>query len=395
MFADTSYPLRTGTNTFSGNNTFSNNLTLSNGLTLNSGVCFFNPKTTFPVSTAGSQTAGLQVYYNQNSLGDIAFVDGSGGSAGAFYFYTHGFYTPRTLLFSATTTQLNCTSLNIATSGSVGCGSFSCTGTVSFTGTAGVSFSGQLTSAGIDATSGICRFLPNTTIPSSAAGGQQLGLQVYFNANSVGDYSIVAGCGSALGAFYFYSHGYYNPRQLLFSATTTAFNIQGLNFSTTGNINGISPTTLAFLDATSSIQTQLNSKAPIASPTFTRTPSAPTATPGTNTTQIASTAFVAAIIAALTKTSVGLGLVDNTSDLTKLANTVAASNVWTGTNSYNTSLPTSTLTPSSGSQLITKTYADSTYTTRASIVGSNNVWTGSNAYNTSVICTLSILIYII
>jgi hypothetical protein len=36
-------------------------------------------------------------------------------------------------------------------------------------------------------------------------------------------------------------------------------------------------------------------------------------------------------------------------------------NTWTGTNAFNTSLPTSTVTPSSNTQLITKVFADSTY----------------------------------
>jgi len=45
-------------------------------------------------------------------------------------------------------------------------------------------------------------------------------------------------------------------------------------------------------------QTALDLKANIASPTFTGTPAVPTATAGTNTTQIASTAFVAAAVAA-------------------------------------------------------------------------------------------------
>ncbi len=45
---------------------------------------------------------------------------------------------------------------------------------------------------------------------------------------------------------------------------------------------------------TSAIQTQLNAKAPLASPALTGTPAAPTATNGTNTTQIATTAFVLA-----------------------------------------------------------------------------------------------------
>lgn len=50
------------------------------------------------------------------------------------------------------------------------------------------------------------------------------------------------------------------------------------------------------------INTALNAKAPIASPTFTGTPKAPTATAGTNNTQIASTAFVKAAVDAASKT---------------------------------------------------------------------------------------------
>jgi hypothetical protein len=54
-------------------------------------------------------------------------------------------------------------------------------------------------------------------------------------------------------------------------------------------------TELNFVDGvTSSIQTQLDAKAALASPTFTGTPAAPTATLGTNTTQLATTAFVIA-----------------------------------------------------------------------------------------------------
>lgn len=50
------------------------------------------------------------------------------------------------------------------------------------------------------------------------------------------------------------------------------------------------------------LQTTLNAKAALASPTFTGTPKAPTATAGTNTTQIATTAFVTTAVA--NKTSV-------------------------------------------------------------------------------------------
>ena len=52
-----------------------------------------------------------------------------------------------------------------------------------------------------------------------------------------------------------------------------------------------------YLDGvTSAIQTQINAKAPSASPTLTGTPKAPTATTETNSTQIATTAFVHALI---------------------------------------------------------------------------------------------------
>jgi hypothetical protein len=58
-------------------------------------------------------------------------------------------------------------------------------------------------------------------------------------------------------------------------------------------ITGVSDTEIGYLDGvTSAIQTQLNNKSPISSPTFTGTPAAPTAVAGTNTTQIATTAFV-------------------------------------------------------------------------------------------------------
>lgn len=52
-------------------------------------------------------------------------------------------------------------------------------------------------------------------------------------------------------------------------------------------------------------QGQINVRAPLASPTFTGTPAAPTATPGTNTTQLATTAFVTAAVAAVPANPVG------------------------------------------------------------------------------------------
>jgi hypothetical protein len=62
-----------------------------------------------------------------------------------------------------------------------------------------------------------------------------------------------------------------------------------------GNVNNTSD---ADKPISSLTQAALDLKAPLASPTFTGTPAVPTATPGTNTTQAASTAFVVAEIAA-------------------------------------------------------------------------------------------------
>ena len=63
------------------------------------------------------------------------------------------------------------------------------------------------------------------------------------------------------------------------------------------NVSGaVTPThtELNYVDGvTSAIQTQIDTKAPVASPTFTGTPAGPTATTGTSTTQLATTEFVA------------------------------------------------------------------------------------------------------
>lgn len=71
-------------------------------------------------------------------------------------------------------------------------------------------------------------------------------------------------------------------------------------------LDGITATTteLNYVDGvTGNIQTQLNAKAPVTSPVLTGTPKAPTASAGTNTTQIATTAFV--------QTAVNNGIADS------------------------------------------------------------------------------------
>lgn len=82
------------------------------------------------------------------------------------------------------------------------------------------------------------------------------------------------------------------------TATHTELNILDGVTSSTAELNildGVTATTAELnyvAGVTSAIQTQVNAKAALASPTFTGTPAAPTAAAGTNTTQIATTAFV-------------------------------------------------------------------------------------------------------
>jgi len=89
------------------------------------------------------------------------------------------------------------------------------------------------------------------------------------------------------------------------TATTAELNILDGVTATAAEINlldGVTATTteLNYVDGvTSGIQGQIDLKAPLASPSLTGTPLAPTAAPGTNSTQIATTAYADAAVAAL------------------------------------------------------------------------------------------------
>ena len=82
------------------------------------------------------------------------------------------------------------------------------------------------------------------------------------------------------------------------TATHTELNLIDGVTATTAELNkmdGVTATTaeLNYVDGvTSNVQTQLNTKAPLASPTFTGNPIVPTQASGNNTTRAASTAFV-------------------------------------------------------------------------------------------------------
>lgn len=112
------------------------------------------------------------------------------------------------------------------------------------------------------------------------------------------------------------------------------------------NVSGaVTPThtELNYVDGvTSAIQTQLDAKAPLASPVLTGVPEAPTATVGNNTTQIATTAFVVA-------TSLASSLPGQTGKDFYLLSTDGATADW-----YNT-IDTSVVTPVSGTAFATTT----------------------------------------
>lgn len=83
--------------------------------------------------------------------------------------------------------------------------------------------------------------------------------------------------------------------QLSVMATNTATGAELSKLA--GTPAGLTSTELGYVDGvTSSLQPQLDAKAPLASPALTGVPTAPTAAPGTDTTQVASTAYVKAEI---------------------------------------------------------------------------------------------------
>jgi len=60
--------------------------------------------------------------------------------------------------------------------------------------------------------------------------------------------------------------------------------------------------------------------------------------------------------------------------------TKAGTNAFTGTNTFNSNLPTSSITPSNANDLVTKSYVDSAFVTEAG----NNAFTGTNTFNSNL-----------
>jgi len=145
----------------------------------------------------------------------------------------------------------------------------------------------------------------------------------------------------------------------------------------------VSATELGYLDGvTSAIQTQIDSKlntstasstyAPIASPTFTGVPTAPTASAGTNTTQVATTAFVGTAVSNLvasapaaldTLNELATALGNDAAFSTTVTNSIAtklplAGGTMTGAIAMGTNKVTGLGTPTSNTDAATKAYAD-------------------------------------
>lgn len=128
------------------------------------------------------------------------------------------------------------------------------------------------------------------------------------------------------------------------------------------------------LAMTSAERTKLSTAAGLASPTFTGTPAAPTASGGTNTTQLATTQFVTAAVAAGGAATTA-AMVTNTP-----AGGIAATNVQTAINELDTEkapkaspvlvTPTATTTPTAGDSsllLATTAFVATSFVTQASV----------------------------
>ena len=163
------------------------------------------------------------------------------------------------------------------------------------------------------------------------------------------------------------------------SALAKSNNLSDLLNTTTALTNLGFTATIAELNytdgVTSNIQTQLDAKVGAASPTFTGTPAAPTAATGTNTTQIATTAFVQGEVTALvdsapstlnTLNELAAALGDDANFSTTVTNSIAAKlpltgGTMTGAIAMGTAKITGLGDPSSAQDAATKNYTDTTF----------------------------------
>ena len=103
-------------------------------------------------------------------------------------------------------------------------------------------------------------------------------------------------------------------------------------------VTNVTDTEIGYLDGvTSAIQTQIDTKAPLASPALTGTPTAPTAAALTNTTQIATTAFVTSAVSSAT-----IATLDEIGDVAVTGVSSGQFLKWNGSNWVNDAIDLST-----------------------------------------------------
>lgn len=154
------------------------------------------------------------------------------------------------------------------------------------------------------------------------------------------------------------NNGAFNA-QLIQSNNQLFINSRGINTQLVlqcGNATAVTTNSLTLSASTVSPQVNLN---PVSTTTFNAFH--PTTSLGnnisTNTTQYATVGYVNGAIP---------------------ASLLGSNNTWTGTNAFNTSIPTTTLTPSTSTQFATVGYVSSV--TNPNLLPLNNVWTGTNEY---------------
>ena len=135
-------------------------------------------------------------------------------------------------------------------------------------------------------------FTGTVTLPVGLTGLIKASTGVVSTAIAGTDYLAPGSSGAGLTGVVLTAGSYSNPTWLTsISGAIVSGNIPGNAASITGSIVEGQVTNLV---------TDLAAKAPLASPTFTGAPAAPTATAGTNTTQLATTAFVTTAVAGIT-----------------------------------------------------------------------------------------------
>jgi hypothetical protein len=233
---------------------------------------------------------------------------------------------------------------------------------------------------------------------------------------SSGNVSLTIKTGDALGTVDVNSCSYTLSNNLGSHFFNTGIAINGLiytnnNISCVGNVDcaTINSINAYYYDPTSSIQSQFDSfttqmtlftglYALKASPTFTGTPLAPTAATATNTTQIATTAYVKsnlstyALLASPTFTGTPLAPTPaSTVNTTQIATTayvksnlatyaLLASPTFTGT-----PLSTTAIAGTNTTQIATCAFVNSAITTSSSsILSTNNTWSGTQTFNATI-----------